>query len=76
MFRNYLTRFQEEVERIIVGGNATGHVVIYTDFENFKYFNQKRGYSAGDRLLKEFSQYVMGLVGDELEVYFTRVVAD
>lgn len=70
------SRFREEVERIIVGGDATSHVLMYIDFDNFKYFNQKKGYSTGDQLLKEFSQYVIGSFQDEKDVYFTRVVAD
>lgn len=70
------SRFREEVERIIVGGYATSHVMVYSDFENFKYFNQKWGYSTGDQLLKEFANYIIGTLRDESEVYFTRVVAD
>lgn len=70
------TRFREEVERVIVGGYATSHVVVYSDFEDFKYFNQKYGYSMGDQLLREFANYVIGTMEPETESYFTRVVAD
>lgn len=26
-----------------------GHIIVYSDFENFKYFNEKYGYAVGDR---------------------------
>lgn len=68
--------FREEVERMIVGGNAASHMLIYSDFENFKYFNQKLGYSVGDQLLKDFCQFVIDLLKSESDVYFTRVIAD
>lgn len=70
------SRFREEVERVIVGGHATSHVIVYSDFEDFKYFNQKYGYSMGDQLLREFSNYVIETMERESEAYFTRVVAD
>ena len=70
------SRFREEVERIIVGGYATSHILIYTDFEDFKFFNRKYGYSAGDQLLKEFCNHIIGTMKNESEVYFTRVFAD
>lgn len=70
------SRFREELERIIVGGDATSHAIIYTDFENFKYFNQRKGYGAGDQLLKKFTQIVTEVNENEADAYFTRVVAD
>lgn len=70
------TQFKEETERIIVGGYATSHVMVYHDFDDFKYFNQKYGYQMGDQLLKEYSNYLMGFLENEQEVYFSRVVAD
>lgn len=69
-------RFREEVERMIVGGYATSHVVVYSDFENFKYFNQRCGYTMGDLLLKEYSSHVIDSLECEADVYFTRIVAD
>ena len=69
-------RFREEVERMIVGGYARHHILVYTDFEDFKYFNQKYGYSMGDQVLKEFSNYIIGRLEREEAVYFTRVVSD
>ena len=69
-------KFRENLERTIVGGYATSHLVVYSDFENFKYFNQKCGYQMGDRLLKEYSNYMIERLAGEKEIYFTRVVAD
>lgn len=69
-------RFKEETERIIVGGYADSYFMIYTDFRNFKYFNQKYGYTAGDQVLKEFSNYILTTMPADANGYFTRVVAD
>lgn len=52
-------RFREEIEHKIVGGYADGHIIVYSDFENFKYFNEKYGYAVGDQVLKEFSNYLV-----------------
>ena len=70
------TKFREEVEHMIVGGYARSHVVVYSDFEDFKYLNQKYGYSVGDQILKEFANYIIGTIRDESNVYFTRVISD
>lgn len=70
------TRFREEVERLIVGGLASSHVIIYSDFENFKYFNQKYGYIMGDHLLKEYASFIIGSLRDKTDIFFTRVVGD
>lgn len=69
-------RFREEVERIIVGGYARSYAMVYTDFDNFKYYNQKYGYSMGDELLKEFATYIIGTMTNTESVYFSRVVSD
>lgn len=47
-------RFHEEIERIILSNKTNNYLMIYTDFENFKYFNYKYGYTVGDQLLKDF----------------------
>lgn len=70
------SRFREETERIIVGRTDESYVIVYSDFENFKYLNQKYGYRQGDQLLKEFAGYIIGTLRSEENVYFTRVVAD
>lgn len=70
------SKFKDETERFIVGGYATSHLMAYIDFDNFKYFNQKYGYEVGDQLLKEYSHYLVSVLENEQEVYFSRVVAD
>lgn len=72
------SHFKEEVERRIVGELADTYVIIYTDFENFKYFNQQYGYRSGDQLLKDFCDAVIGNMKetDEGDTYFSRVVSD
>lgn len=69
-------RFREETERIILSEKANSHMMIYCDFEGFKHFNKKYGYSVGDQMLKEFSAYIIGLFKTDMQVYFSRVVAD
>lgn len=70
------TRFRDEVERIIVGNEHQTYVMVYTDLEDFKYFNQKCGYSMGDQLLKEFTRHITSTLKPENNVYFTRIIAD
>lgn len=69
-------KFKEETERMIVGGYAKSHVMVYSDFDNFKYFNQKYGYRMGDQVLKEYSNYLIEMLENEQDTYFSRVVAD
>lgn len=53
-------RFHEEVERIILANKTSDYMMIYTDFENFKYFNYKYGYTLGDQVLKDFCSFIIG----------------
>lgn len=69
-------RFHEEVERVIVANNSSNYLMIYTDFENFKYFNYKYGYTVGDQLLKDFCSTIISKVAEKHNLYFTRVVSD
>lgn len=69
--------FREEAERIIVGNCGADHAMIYTDIENFKFFNQKYGYHTGDWLLKEFATFVSELLSSSGEdTYFSRIYGD
>lgn len=68
--------FCETTERLIVGKYKQNAAMVYTDFHNFKYFNQKYGYSEGDRLLKLFCNFVLEWLQDCQDVCCTRVVAD
>ena len=53
-------RFHEEVERIILANKTSDYMMIYMDFENFKYFNYKYGYTLGDQVLKDFCSFIIG----------------
>lgn len=70
------SRFREEVEHKIVGGYAVGSLVLYCDFENFKYFNDVYGYSTGNKLLKDFSDRLVQAVSKVSESYLCRVASD
>ena len=52
-------RFREEVDSVIASGKGKSCLLVYTDLENFKYFNRKYGYAAGDQLLREFTGYII-----------------
>ena len=69
-------RFHEEIERIILSNKTNNYLMIYTDFENFKYFNYKYGYTVGDQLLKDFCSSIISKIVDKHNLYFTRVVSD
>lgn len=69
-------RFREEVERVIMGGRADSYAMVYSDFENFKYYNQRYGYANGDQLLKDFANYIIGTMKETEDIYFTRVASD
>lgn len=70
------SRFRDEVERIIVGNEHNTYAMVYSDLEDFKYFNQRYGYSMGDQLLKNFSNYIIETTPMDINAYFTRIVAD
>lgn len=69
-------RFHEEVERVILANKTSNYMMMYTDFENFKYFNYKYGYTVGDQLLKDFCSSIISNAEDKHNLYFTRVVSD
>lgn len=69
-------RFREEVERKIVGEDVQSYIMIYTDIENFKFFNQRYGYIMGDHLLKDLANYIIGRTRSVDGIYFARVVSD
>lgn len=69
-------RFHEEVERIIVGNKESAFIMLYMDFQNFKYFNYRYGYEVGDQVLKEFCNHIIRSVEGQSDIYFTRIVAD
>src|SRR5699024_8152277 len=65
-----------EAEHLIVGEYAHSHAMLYSDFESFKYFNQKCGYSVGDQLLKEYSNFFIEKVEHIESIFFTRIISD
>lgn len=69
-------RFHEEVERIILANKTTNYMMMYTDFENFKYFNYKYGYTVGDQLLKDLCSSIISNAKEKHNLYFTRIVSD
>ncbi len=69
-------RFKEDVEHIIVSGTLQDSVMVYSDIENFSEYNRKYGFEQGDRLLKEFAQYIIGTMQKVEKTYFARIVSD
>ena len=69
-------RFREEIDNVLTDGKGEGYLLVYTDLENFKYFNRKYGYAAGDQLLREFTGYIIDTLKKCNTAHFTRVVAD
>lgn len=69
-------RFKEDVEHIIVSGTRQDSVMVYSDIENFSEYNRKYGFEQGDRLLKEFVQYIIGTMQKVEKTYFARIVSD
>ena len=69
-------RFKEDVEHIIVSGTRQDLVMVYSDIENFSEYNRKYGFEQGDRLLKEFAQYIIGTMQKVEKTYFARIVSD
>lgn len=69
-------RFKEDVEHIIVSGARQDSVIVYSDIENFSEYNRKYGFEQGDRLLKEFAQYIIGTMQNAEKTYFARIVSD
>lgn len=61
---------------MIASGKGKSCLLVYTDLENFKYFNRKYGYAAGDQLLREFTGYIIDTLKKRNTAHFTRVVAD
>ena len=71
-------KFREAVERVTMAAvrSKVPYVMVCSDFENFEEYNLQYGYAAGDQLLKDFADYIIGTMQDQNSVYFTRAVAD
>lgn len=71
-------QFAKEVNQQIEEGRGVGHVLGYTDFYEFRYFNQKYGYKVGNQLLKEYEEFIIAAL-EQSEIrdkYVTRMAAD
>ena len=59
-----------------MSGTRQDSVMVYSDIENFSEYNRKYGFEQGDRLLKEFAQYIIGTMQKVENTYFARIVSD
>ena len=67
---------REQMEQMIVSGQAKNHAVIYTDFDRFNLINQKYGFAFGDKLLQIFTSFVSDALSNKKNILFSRIVAD
>ncbi len=70
------TRFMELAGRALSDNLTDTYVVVYSDIENFTVYNRIYGYEKGDRLLKDFTNYIISTISKKTETYFTRIVSD
>ena len=80
--------FECRVERAIQNANAQGasHALLYLDLDQFKIVNDSCGHAAGDELLQQLSQLLLGSVrhrdtlsrlgGDEFGMLFENCPLD
>ncbi|MEG1939905.1 MAG: EAL domain-containing protein [Eubacterium sp.] len=68
------TKFREEAHIILKENKDKKYALIYTDFKNFKYFNEQFGYEQGDAVLKELALRLQGK--NRKSVVAARMMAD
>ncbi len=69
-----LPKFEAEAMKLIASGKNLNYVIVYSDFDKFKYINDEWGYSAGNDILKFYAENVLGfLTPGEL---FCRISGD
>lgn len=69
--------FKDKVERVIVRKKPNvNYIMVYSDIQNFTDYNREYGYENGDRLLKEFANYIIGTMQNQTETFFSRIVSD
>lgn len=64
--------FTSEVEQYVKVHSGQKFVILYTDFTNFKYLNETYGYNEGNRILKEYADFLK----DEPGIFHARITAD
>lgn len=67
-----LTYFTTSAEQHVNDHPNKQFVLLYTDFTNFKFFNETYGYNAGNNLLKEYGQFLK----DSPAIFQCRITAD
>ncbi|MEX0756211.1 MAG: response regulator [Actinomycetota bacterium] len=55
-------RIQEEIERMV--GNGTPFAVLYCDLDNFKTYNDQKGFVRGDRLIQTTARIIQDAVAE------------
>jgi len=54
-----LPKFEAEAMKLIASGKDSDYVIVYSDFDKFKYINDEWGYSAGNDILKFYAESVL-----------------
>ncbi len=67
-----LTYFTSACEQYVTAHPEQKFVLLYTDFTNFKFFNETYGYNEGNRILKEYAAFLK----DSPSVFRCRITAD
>ena len=67
-----LTYFTAACEQYVNAHSKQEFALIYTDFTNFKFFNETYGYNEGNKMLKEYA----GFLKDSPAVFQCRITAD
>ncbi len=55
-----LTYFTTACEQYVSARPDQAFALVYTDFNNFKYFNETYGYNEGNNILKEYAEFLKG----------------
>ena len=67
-----LTYFTTACDQYVKEHPDTKFALLYTDFTNFKYFNETYGYNEGDKILKEYAEFLR----DKSGILHSRISAD
>lgn len=69
-----LVKFKEEARKIMQENADTKYAVVSIDFKKFKFINDTLGYEAGDRVLRDFADYIRR--DEMMNVCASRVASD